>query len=263
MKYLLFFAALLMPVFLASCFEDSTVIKVGKDGSGIVHHREYQATHSKEEDVTLPDEAELKAEAERMGATFESCKIAKNPKGWFGYEVVYTFDDINDLVVRPDGKKEDGEEGEGEFAIRFEMKEGVLEARMEDSGWAEAEEQEAVQDGPTIDPYADTTGPPAAKVDIASGALDVDGEMWKKMSKGMRVGIFLQIDDPLVETNATYRNGSLFTLLNADFEKMTASGKMESLEQLEAPSRERMEQLVEEIDGFEMDLQQPVRFVFE
>ncbi len=264
MKWFSLAVVALVPAFLVSCVEESTVIKVSKDGSGIVHQREYSATKTSEEDVTLPDEAELRATAERMGAKFQSCEVAKNPKGWFGHEVIFVFDDINQLGVRPPGAKaEEDKDAEGP-SVRFKMADGVLEVVLDDPTWREVEEETArTPDGPTIDPYADTTGPRPAKMDITSSAFDLDSDAWKKMSKGMRLGIFLQIDGALAETNATYRKGSLFTLMNADFEKMTESGKLESLNQLKVVSRDQMKELVEEVDGFDMELQAPARFVFE
>lgn len=266
------FIALLLPLFFVSCLEDSTVVKVSKDGSGLVHVRQFVRMHTSEDDVKVPDEAELNANAKRMGegVSFESVKATHNAKGWFGYEVLYSFQDINSLTLHRANqgtKNKDGSETEAGLEFRFTMEDGVLEASVNDPRWSQQTEPiSPTPGGPTLDPYADAPGPPAEKPRITFSTvdkIDVQSEEWKKLSRGMRAGIFIQIDAPLAETNAATHKGPLYTLMDADFEKMTASGKFESLSQLDATSREQLQQRVEEIDGFHLDLQQPVRFVFE
>jgi hypothetical protein len=146
------------------------------------------------------------------------------------------------------------------------MEEGVLEVVAANEKWSDAAGTGGTAgdpDSPTIDPYAGTSGPRASGITVTSKAFDMDGEAWKSMSRGMRIGVFLQIDEPLAETNARYANGRLFTLLNADMEAITNSGELESIEELDGRSRKEMQQLVDRVDGFEMELQEPVRFVFE
>ncbi len=274
-RFLTLALALVLPLAFASCFEKSTVIKVARDGSGIVHVREYSATKDKEEDVELPDESELEARAARMGAgvRLQSVKKSINSKGWHGTEVIYEFNDINGLVLHgSDPKDEEDQDAEREgggkedMHFQFTMKQGVLEVVAVDDRWrdsAGAAGAAGNDDSPTIDPYAGTSGPRASGIKVTSTAFDMNGEAWKSMSRGMRIGIFIQIDEPLAETNSRYANGSLFTLLNADMEAITKSGELGSIEELDGRSRGEMRELVDRVDGFEMELQEPVRFVFE
>lgn len=263
--------ALVLSLSLASCLEKSTVIKVGKDGSGIVHVREYSATKEKAEDVDLPEESELEAKAAWMGEGVRLQSVAKssNSKGWHGTEVIYEFDDINGLVLHGSDPKADedaaGMDEDDDLYFRFTMKDGVLEVVALNDKWhdAAADGDAAGDDSPTIDPYAGTSGPRASGIKLTSGAFDMGGEAWKSMSRGMRIGVFVQIDDPLAGTNSRYANGRLFTLLNADMEAITNSGELDSIEELDGRSRGEMQELVDRVDGFDLELQAPVRFAFE
>ena len=270
----------LLPLFLASfalllssCLEDSTVIKVNKDGSGLVHHRQYSRNYTEEDDVKLPTQEKVEAIAKTMGpdVTVSSLKKAHNPQGWYGYEVVYEFPDINQVTVRPKAPKKDSSDGEDEpeegidaLALTFQMKDGVLETSFSQPDWdnpATAETSKVAQRGPTIDPYAQASKQPAQKVSITSGVTN-EAEMMKAMSKGMRIGIFLQAGDPLKSTTALQQDGELITLMNADMEKIYEKDEPD-FGAFNGKTREETQQLVETIDGLDIDLQNPIRFEFE
>ena len=96
---------------LTGCLEESTVVKISKDGSGLIHTRKYENTQAGkgllgglgggedqgEEKIDAPTEEELKAKAKAMGegVTFKSLRKGKNKSGWTGYEAIYAFEDIN------------------------------------------------------------------------------------------------------------------------------------------------------------------------
>ncbi|MBB5353481.1 hypothetical protein HNR46_003742 [Haloferula luteola] len=250
----------------ASCMEDSKVVKISKDGSGILQERDFRRTWDEEKDVEMPNAEELLEKAASLGpdVTVTSAKISQNPRGWFGYEIVYAFPDINDLVIHASGKQ-NAEKPQDDLIVRFHMENGQLEANFENPLWTAAKAKPITgTDGPTIDPYADAPGPRAEGLKISLGpSIDPQSDEWKRMTRGMRKGIFIQIDGALKETNASFQRGELYSLMDFDLGKMNESGELENFDQLSPASREGMQQLVEELDGFQVDLQQPVRFVFE
>ena len=226
---------------LTSCLEDSTVIKVNKDGSGLVHHRQYIRSQTKADDVELPTQEKIAAIAKEMGpeVTVASLEKASNPQGWYGYEVVYDFPDINKVTITPsnlnkDSAKKDApdekntpKKGMDGVQLTFQMKDGVLLTTFKQPDWdkpAATEASKLAQRGPTIDPYAQATKEPAQEVTITSGIVNEE-EMMKAMTKGMRVGVFLQPGDPLKSTNAQYQDGGLITLMNANMEKIYENGE--------------------------------------
>ena len=95
LKPLLPFALMLSAILgLTGCLEESTVVKVNKDGSGLIHVRKYENTlagkglfgglgggeEKEEEKIDAPNEEELKAKARAMGegVTLKSFRRGKN-----------------------------------------------------------------------------------------------------------------------------------------------------------------------------------------
>ena len=112
-------------------------------------------------------------------------------------------------------------------------------------------------DSPTIDPYANTNGPAAAGMSISSPAMNES--MMKAMTKGMRMGIFVQIDGEIADTNAAHRNGNLITLFNVDLGTLLENqGGMAAMNQLENVDRAEFQALADQLDGLDIDLQDPI-----
>ncbi len=116
---------------LTSCIENSTVIRVAKDGSGEIFARYYfspqvsgmlgmmngfaaqlsgtegaagsTAPAPSPEELLKPDQAALEADAAAYGkgVSYERHEYGKNANGWEGYLVVYRFEDINQLSFNP------------------------------------------------------------------------------------------------------------------------------------------------------------------
>ena len=183
---------------LSSCIEQSTVIKVKPDGSGIIHERNYSGASddvislpslsgkkkAAEEEPKLPSEAALKQYASTLGAgvTFKSVKASINKKGWKGYEILYEFKDINTVrYARKTPKPESGDnEGDDKmkrnddgFTATFAKVGGKLSIKVDRDSFGKTD-QAAVQqpNSPTIDPYADTTAPSPAQMTLSSPVMN-------------------------------------------------------------------------------------------
>ena len=265
----IYFLAASLAFLLTSCFEDSTVIKVNKDGSGLIHHRQYARTDTKEEDVELPSSEDLLANASKMGSNVKVVSInkARNPQGWHGYEVLYEFPDINNVTIQANSSKTDKkakkEEGMNALSLSFEMEGGILKASFDQPDWNKPanEKFKNQHEGPTIDPYARTKKQPAQKISITPKLVDQD-KMMKAISKDLRVGIFIQPASPLESSNALIQKGGLITLMNADMERMYQN-QTPDIQNFQGKTREECQALIESIDGLDLDLQKPIIIKFQ
>jgi hypothetical protein len=82
--------------------------------------------------------------------------------------------------------------------------------------------------------------------------------------EGMKVQISLLFDGDLVETNASYVDGSTVNLLDIDFGELFKN--KESLEMLKKnppDNLEEMKEIVENVPGMKIELQKPVFIKFE
>lgn len=277
----------LMPVFwLSACFEESIVVKVGKDGSGVVHYRKYsndtagagflgglgggddEETKPEEagdaEDETLKAELEARAASMGEGVVVQSFRKGKNTSGWDGHEAVFAFPDINKLRLdmndaMGDGGAKDEEEAaadEPEY-IEFEMKDGLLAIRTP-SLQKEKEEAGGDQGGAeneAVDPFGDEAGNDPQMAMLAGMA---------GMFAGARTGYFVEIDGAIAETNALHRKDNLITILRMDLGKIIANAEsMKQLERLDKVDAAEAQKIADQVDGFDADLQQPIKVRFE
>lgn len=132
-RRLVLFAVLALGISLSSCIENSTVVRVRKDGSGEIFARYYfspqmtgmlgmmngfatdlsgegnGATETpptaalSAETLLSPSQEELEEDAANYGkgVRYERHETGKNASGWDGYLVVYRFDDVSQLRLDP------------------------------------------------------------------------------------------------------------------------------------------------------------------
>jgi hypothetical protein len=281
---------------LTGCLEESTVIKVNKDGSGVIHERHYSgaedaislpglssdddAKEKEQKKPKMPSEDALRNYAATLGegVTFKSVKPGTNKKGWGGYEIIYEFEDINKVRYLKNTPKPESDEGEeeedqdkkdgddkknNEMTVTFSMKDGKLAVMLESDDFEKespAQTPAQAPDSPTIDPYADTTGPAPAQIGLSPA---FDEGMMKAMTKGMRMGLFLQIEGEITDTNAAHRKGNLITLYSVDLGKLFENeGGMAAMNQFENADRATFESPAQQFDGLDIDLQEPIEIEF-
>ena len=266
---------------LTGCLEESTVVKIGKDGSGLIHTRKYENTQAGkgllgglgggedqgEEKIDAPSEEELKAKAKAMGegVTFKSLRKGKNKSGWTGYEAIYAFEDINkvrlDLNTKnvddmkqaaDDAKVPDKANAGAADLVTFEMKDGRLKIRTPDpsaqekGGEDDQEEQNDSGEG-ARDPFADGPDDPQMMAMMAA------------IFAGAKVGFFVEIDGEIAETDAKHREGKMITIMRADLGKLFANPEaMKKVEGMEGNNRKEVQKIVDSVDGIDMDLQDPI-----
>jgi hypothetical protein len=203
------------------------------------------------------------------GVTFEKIVRGKNKSGWFGYEAIFAFADINklQLEMKPTGSsqlegsdleqeaQDEGEIDESEL-IRFAMKDGLLTITAPDPedaeapGEGEAEGEEDPVDG-AQDPFAGDMENPQMMAMMAA------------MFAGAKMGFFVEIDGEIAEANAKHRNGNMITIMRADLGKLFSDAEgIKKMQGLEGNTREDVQKIIDGIDGVDVDLQDPITVKF-
>lgn len=237
-------------VLLTGCIDTTTNIAVRKDGSGIVTETIFidqsvmaifsglgaQLTEGMEtETISGIDEADIAkyiAKAEKMGegVKYVSAKEVTGKQGLKGVEVVYSFDDIEKLNIKPEPENPMGDqmagmmdaepveevEEEEEEKITFEFKKGgtsTLFIHMP---------KEEKEDVPEDDPVMEDEAP------VEPDPMGVT--MMKNFLKGFRIRVMISmLDGKIQKTNASFKEKldgkDTITLLDVALGKILADEK--------------------------------------
>ncbi len=280
----------LLFVAVPGCLERSTVVKVNRDGSGIVHIRNHdqevniviggKKAETEDKESKLPSMESLDRIAKEMGSgvRVKSIKPSKNRSGWKGYDLIFEFDDINQMVLtdslanigdkdsddaeNADGKKEPAEKEPLDREFRFTMKDGTLEifSLAYDQPAKNATPADEPQDG-AIDPFAQEPAGSSPTFSLQETAMT---QLYAKLLSDVRIGVFVQVNGPIESTNALHRDESLITLVNVNVGKMledeNAVSKLKSIEHLEndPDRRAKIQEMANETDGLDVDTQKKI-----
>ncbi|MCG8649807.1 MAG: hypothetical protein MI861_08235 [Pirellulales bacterium] len=277
-------------LFALGCLERSTVVKVKRDGSGLVHFRSHEQdttlTFGKrkvkvDDKSKLPAEQTLRQVARSMGkgVTLKSAKESKNRHGWEGYELIFEFEDINQLVlvdVIGDLEEEDdaestsrdkpddrNQEMSAETEYRFSMKDGKLQIH------SSITQADSDRSGPPSD--TDGAADPFAKQGSKSPS-PAEMAMIKASSQWLRdarIGIFVEIDGEIESSDARHRDGNLITLAEINLGEVL--GNTEALQKLQALEahqgtagyREKAQKLADQIAGLNLDASETITVTME
>jgi hypothetical protein len=204
--------ALLLPIVLATaaCFQGERVIKVNADGSGtiedtIVPGEQMKAlmamADTKEKDK---EKSKMEAAAAAMGPGVTLVSDGKTPEG--NMKAVFAFKDISKIKVDvspgPDSGGEDQQSGEP-LTFRFARQSGqsVLTVVQPEPKPTEAEAK-----------------PPEGMESMAQGMW----AMMKGMMKGLKLKTVVQVNGRLVKAGTPHHQGNTVTLLEMDFDQITA-----------------------------------------
>jgi hypothetical protein len=205
---------------LSACINSSTLVKVKTDGSGTVEQTmlvNLQAmkglmagmgagSGQMKESGGLPNEAEMKRTAERMGARLVSVTPLKE-NGFEGSKALYAFDDITKIRVDQDPMtgtaagqmaKSSGKNNPIRFTLTKQGGSSVLSIAVDEKTASAATDKAAAK---------------APNMDAIDPAMM---QMVKTMFQGFKVLIDLEVDGKIVKTNADYVNGSRITLFELD-----------------------------------------------
>jgi hypothetical protein len=211
-------AAALLALFTTSCFEQTAVIRLNKDGSGTITETtllsaeasgmlEAMAGGGKDPLAKMADKDSAAAYAKKIGEGVELEKTGKITRGErTGVEVVYRFKDIN--------------------TVKFTMGGSMAETAKSMAPAGMAEKQPEQQ--PASFKYADgvlTLVNPSNKPAEGEAApqmpevTDQQLAMAKGMFKDMKMGFTMEFPGGIEETNASHVEGNIVTMADIDFGK--------------------------------------------
>lgn len=287
------FALFLISLFLVGCFEVTTVVKVKQDGSGTIEQRilmgptmvmmMQMAQQSMQEaqkglrpeaarpssprsqpegkapqKFSLFNEDSLRKRAAAMGpgAAFVSAQSIKEGERE-GFTVTYKFVDVERLKLNLNPMEDVPTSGEGvkgmsknQEPIKFALIKGssktLLIKMPEQEFKPRSGEKERMQEAK---PQADSAQNLAAM---------------QMFLKGFRFSMSVEVEGKIVETNATFSEGTKVTLMEIDFDKLLEDPeKFQKLSLLNPQSLEEAKALLKDVLGIKMETNKITRIVFQ
>lgn len=252
----------LLALFTTSCFEQSAVIRLNKDGSGTITETtllgaeasamlEGMAAQGGGEDqdplAKMVDKKVTDAYAKKLGEGVEVEKAGKVEKnGKKGVEVVYKFKDINKVSFLQGGS--------------------MLEASKAMA--PEGAEVKGPDQKPVTFKYADkvlTLSNPqnkAAKPAEGAEKPEIDPaqmEMAKGMFKDMRMSFKIELADGIAESTATHVDGNNVTLMDIEFAKLVEDpAKLQKMMEMNDEGPAAMAALFKDTPGVKVEAKEEI-----
>jgi hypothetical protein len=261
-------AFILSTSFFAGCLQVGTTLKVEKDGSGTINEKvlfsktfvkmikefteAFQDSGSTEE-FTLFETDDIKADAKNYGENvkYVSHELVSNDN-WEGYQAIYSFNDITKVQISPDpdskvaldDQSTDTEEEEYYF---FKFVKGDTPQLIIDRPDIELSAE--------TDEYDDT--------EETEQNNEQEDEEFLKMMEGMKVDISVEVDGEIVNTNATYVQGSKITLFEMNLTEMMKNKEVfKEFKKNEPNNIEEMKQYLEKLPGLKIEVEKPITITF-
>jgi hypothetical protein len=255
----------------SGCIEITTLIRLDNNGGGTLEEtvlinkdiadmiRQFAESMPPDsgeeaEEFSLFDEEDLRSQALSFGEGVEYVSgkpLQEDNKE--GFSAIYSFSSINNLKINqnPNSKipieaiEEENEEVEEEM-VDFEFIKGnpaelritFVEPVVEDTTEFDKDTSIVVKD---------------------STVSDTTFNQVVNMMKDMKITLELETSGEVVETNATHRTGNRITLFDIDFNQLLSDTvKLEQFKNAEPQSFEQFKDLVKDIPGIKVELNQPV-----
>lgn len=274
---ILLFAAIFFP--LTGCLEVTTVVNINPDGTGTIDEtilmgKEVVAmiseftnsfagdTSGSAEKFSIFNEAEVKDKAYQYGEGVQYMSGKElSINGKEGYMVTYSFKDINKLTIdqNPESKISFSPTGDTVQAekesITFNMVKGSP-AELTIHLPEQKPDEDKNQDQP--DSEADTAFAASDSVDSTAS------EQVLKMMEGLKISVLLHLNGSVVESNATYADGSTITLMNFNLaDILKDKEKLNELKTYSSANIEQLQEILKTIPGIQVELKNPVVVKFQ
>lgn len=262
MKQIKLTILLFIPVILFSgCIKVNSNVIINKDGSGILEEQvlmsdmvitmmnefmsSFQDSTSAPEEFKLFKEDELKTKASEYG---EGVKYVSGEEikidGWQGYKAIYSFEDLNKIKMETDpNTKVENPQNDGQVTEYFSFK------------FVPGDIAELIIDRPDL---SSKNQDEEISVETDSENQELDDNLIKMMD-GMTMTISLEFNGEIVETNASFVDGSKVTMLDIDFSEILKNKESLELFKKNPPDNlDEMKAIVENIPGMKVEFQKPV-----
>lgn len=263
---------MLLPVFLAGCLQMERIVRVNRDGSGVLIERLVlgnemvemlrevaSATQPEGQPFSIRNDEELRGKAANFGegVRFLSAKDLETGFGK-GFEARYAFADINKLRIGQDP----GESIPGGESTAANDK----EAKFTTFTFRPANPAELVVHWPVDEAaYEAGAGSTEASNEVTSPEQEqMAMEMMKSVFKDVRMVIHIEVVGDIVETNATHRRGNRVTLMEIDFgELISSEAALRSMAGKKPESVADMKELVKLVPGLKIEIEPEVTIRFQ
>ena len=207
------------------------------------------------------NEKELKKRASELGegVTYLSgSKIVTDDSE--GYKAIYAFKDIQKIRINqnpgekvPSGPQQGGPDSQKKKEhITFIYTQGKPAELIIKLPAQKPEEKS--EDTPAVE----TPAPPDDQQNEAMMA------QMKELFEGLKIAVAVEVEGKILETNATYRDGSKVTLMELDFGKLIEMGdKFKELSLAQPESLEATKQFMKDIPGIKVESQEEIKITFQ
>jgi sulfur carrier protein ThiS len=264
---------------LTGCFQISTTVKVNPDGSGTVEEcmllsKKMMAqikemmqglageAGEKQKPLEMFEPDKLKAQASTMGAgvIYQSASKVETAD-YTGYRAVYAFADINKLRLSQQSDSPLGGSKSETLPLTFHFTKGspgsLTIVQPHPAATTKTPEAPAAEEAPKAS-AVEAPAPPAQ-----SPAQDPAAEQFLEMLKGMKMAVAVEVNGTIVSTNASHRAGNRLTIIDFDLARLGSAGPgLEKLAQLNGRSLQDATELLRQIPGLTMELNDRVTVVF-
>lgn len=268
-KITLLLTFILLSSFFAGCLQIETTLKVEKDGSGTINEKvlfsktfvkmikdfteAFQDSGSTEE-FTLFETDNIKADAKNYGENvkYVSHELISN-ENWEGYQAVYSFNDITLVQISPDP--------DSKVALDDQSTETEKEEEYYFFKFVKGDTPQLIIDRPDIELSADTDEfDESEKTEQTS---EEENEEFIKMMEGMKVDVAVEVDGEILNTNATYVQGSKITLFEMNLSEMMKNKEVfKEFKKNEPDNIEEMKQYLEMLPGLKIEVEKPITITF-
>jgi hypothetical protein len=270
------FLLLLPAAIFSGCLNVQTTVKVNKDGSGTINEKvlfsgefagmikefamSFGDSTQPQEEFSLFKEDELKAMATNYGEGvryLSSEKISDNE--WEGYTAVYEFDDISKIKLQPEAedKVSLGMAGGDQSAAGGEEKDYYF------FSFVKGNEPELIIDRPDIEIDSQNVTQVEESSESEEQSNSNEGDEYLHFMKNMSINVNVEVDGKIINTNASYVEGSKITLLQMNFGEMMKNKEMfNQFKNKQPKSIEEMKEYLEALPGMKLEIQKPVTVKF-
>ena len=269
-KLRLLLTIILLTSLFTSCLQVETTVKVKKDGSGIITEKvlfsesfiqmvkdfveTFQDSASTEE-FSMFDESEIKADAMNFGEGVEYVSYESiNNDGWSGYQAIYTFDDISKIRLAPDPES------------KVDLGDDEAAPSPEDYyyfSFVKGETAELIIDRPEIEFETNYSEDDTDSAQTSQNDDEI-GEEFMKIMEGMKIDIAVDVDGQIVNTNASYVQGSKVMLFQMDLSEMMKNKEVfNEFKKNEPQNIDELKVYLEKLGGLKIQVDKPVTIKFE
>jgi len=199
-------------------------------------------------------EEEIIADAKDYGenVVYVSYKKIDN-ENWEGYQAIFSFDDVTKIKISPDP--------DSKIDMGDEASENVQEEEYYFFKFVKGNTPQLIIDRPTIELNDETDENNDS--DESEQIEDEAGEEFVKMMEGMKIDIAIEVEGEIINTNATYVQGSRVTLFQMDFSEMMKNKEgFEEFKKNEPKNIEEMKKYLEKLPGIKLEVEKPVTINF-